>query len=286
MSNTFPIQEVSKLVGLPEARIRAMVKAGVCAPSDDGNTLIFSFQDLVKLRAARALFDSDLPNTRLQRVLKAVTGRVPQGGLSKVKLSVEGKHVLVEEEGAAWVAESGQLLLFAGRAPPVEAQPPRPGPPLSLADRRARKQKDRQRDQQEEAMGLFEQALAMEHEDIVGAVDAYQRALELHPGFSDVFVNLGRIAHQAGRLMESVRLYEEALHLAPNDPVPHYNVALVREDLGHLGAARKLYERAIELDPRFADAHYNLALLHERTGNRARTLQHLTAYKRLVDGKA
>lgn len=49
--------------------------------------------------------------------------------------------------------------------------------------------------------------------------------------------------------------------------------------------AAVVYERAIELAPRFADALYNLASLCEEIGDDALAIQHLRAYRDVVEGR-
>ncbi|MEW5854306.1 MAG: tetratricopeptide repeat protein [Myxococcota bacterium] len=276
MTQTFPLAEVARILGVPAARVRALVDAGVCQPVVVGEKLEFTFQDLVKLRAAKGVQDAE-PSS-------------PRGPMPAVQpvtsLVSSGRKTTVQEVRTTW-SESGQGLLFGGDdvvtgKDAVEDV----GEALSLVERRALKQAEHAQEQREEALGLFEQALAMETEDPAGAVDAYRRALELDPNLSDVYVNLGRMAHQAGRVADAVKLYEKALSITEDDPVAHYNVALALEDRRNVAAAVTHYQRAVELDPRFGDAHYNLARLYERTGQRGKALQHLLICKRLQDGKA
>jgi tetratricopeptide (TPR) repeat protein len=133
------------------------------------------------------------------------------------------------------------------------------------------------------ARAEFERALDLEDVDPAAAVEAYRRAVELEPQLADAWVNLGRLAHEAGRAREAVQLYERALEASPDDPVIHYNLALALEDVRGAAAAALHYEKALALDPDFADAHYNLAGLCEQLGRDAAALRHYHAYKKLTD---
>ena len=133
-----------------------------------------------------------------------------------------------------------------------------------------------------EAAREFERALELEDADPLAACTAYGRALELDPDLVDAYVNLGRIAHEAGRGLEAIRLYELALERTPEDPVLHFNLALAVDDARGPAAAARHYERALELAPDFADAHYNFAALCEKLDRPRDALRHYSAYKRLT----
>ena len=133
------------------------------------------------------------------------------------------------------------------------------------------------------ASGEFARALDLEDHDPSEARAAYQRALELDPGLVDAYVNLGRLAHEAGEAKASTRLYEQALVRSSLDPVIHFNLALALEDSQGPQEAARHYELAIAIDPNFSDAHFNLANLYEALGRPQDALRHYSAYKRLTE---
>ena len=95
-------------------------------------------------------------------------------------------------------------------------------------------------------------------------------------------MNLGRLAHEAGRGAEAAQLYGLALERTPDDPIVHFNLALALEDCEGATAAAEEYELALSIDADFADAHYNLAGLCEQLGRGADAIRHYHAYKRLT----
>ena len=70
-----------------------------------------------------------------------------------------------------------------------------------------------------------------------------------------------------------------------DDAITWFNIGVASQDLGDGDAAIRAYERALELSPRFSDARYNLASLHEERGDVSLALQHLRAYKDLIEGR-
>jgi tetratricopeptide (TPR) repeat protein len=265
--------EVSRILALREARVRELVRAGLCRPARSGRGYAFSFRDLVVLRAAKELMERHVPAARVRRALAALAAELPPDRpLSGLRIFADGREVAVRDGAATWQPATGQIVLdfavddLAARVADLERAPAEPG-----ADgARAR--------------AAFERALALEDADPGAARSAYREALVLDPGLVDAHVNLGRLAHEAGDPAEAARLYHLALERSPEEPIVHFNLALALEDLRSNEAALAHYQRALALDPDFADAHYNLAGLCEQLGREAEALRHYHAYKKLTEG--
>ncbi len=275
MSRNLSTAAVSRVLGMKEQRIRALVRSGLCRPARQGRSYAFSFQDLVVLRAAHGLMEQSVPAGRVKRALAALVEQLPDDrGLSGLRVFAAGDHVAVRDGGSAWHAETGQTLLnfdVDELAERVEDIRKSERPALALVE-----------DHGVLAQREFERAIELEAYDPATACDAYSRALALDPDLVDAYVNLGRIAQSVGDSREAARLYHEALERSPADPIIHFNLALALEDTRGAGAAAAHYERAIELDPEFADAHYNLAGLCEQLGRKTDAVRHYHAYKRLT----
>jgi tetratricopeptide (TPR) repeat protein len=276
MPRQLSTRDVSRILGMPEGRIRELVRAGLCAPDRQGRRYAFTFQDVVVLRAAKGLIDAGVPPVRVRRALVALRAELlPDRPLSGVRVRADGRRVAVLDGGAAWEPDTGQTLLafdvddLAAEARALDAAvPQRSEPSLDEVEARA----------------SFEAAVSLDGIDDGRARALYRHAVERDPGLVDAWVNLGRLTHDAGDAREAVRLYQTALERDGSDPVIHFNHALALEDAKGPEAALGAYERALELDPEFADAHYNLAGLLEALGRPAEALGHYRDYKRLTDG--
>jgi tetratricopeptide (TPR) repeat protein len=133
---------------------------------------------------------------------------------------------------------------------------------------------------------------------LVEALEGFEEAARLLPGFSDVHATVGMIRLKLGKLAESEAAYKQALQIDPDDQTNYYNlgVCLLRESkydaaivalkrateldpqmepaLTNLGAAylgkdlngpaREVLDRAVREDPENPVAHYNLGLALER----------------------
>jgi excisionase family DNA binding protein len=269
--------EAARILGLRESRIRELVRAGVCRAQRHGRRYAFSFQELVVLRAAQALLAQNVPLARVRRALEALAQELPEGSpLSGLRIFAAGRRVAVRTDGTAWEPETGQTRLdfdlgeLARRV--AELRSPASEPAPGSDEPRARAQAE------------FELGLDLEDDDPAAACEAYGRALALDPDLVDAYVNLGRLAHEAGKASKAAELYHHALERSPEDPVIHFNLALALEDARGTGPAAAHYERALSLDPDFADAHYNLAGLCEKLGRKADALRHYREYKKLTEG--
>jgi tetratricopeptide (TPR) repeat protein len=271
--------DIARILRLPDTRVRALARAGLCQPLKRGGMYEFSFQDLVLLRAAHGLLRNSVPLRKVRRSLRELSRQLPADRpLSGVRIYADGKSVVVRDGNAAWQPDSGQAV-FTFK---VDDLAKKSGVLVQVAQRRGRVT-PRKREQGTSAMAWFERGLALEEVDVTAATTAYRRALERDPELSDAYINLGRLLHESGDTGEAMRLYAEAIKRAPDDPVAHYDMALALEDQGDPQAAKRYYHRALELEPDFADAHYNLGRLLDQLGQRAQALRHLLAYKRLTD---
>jgi len=77
--------------------------------------------------------------------------------------------------------------------------------------------------------------------------------------------------------------YKAAESIDREDATTYDNIGVASQDLGQLDDAATAYELAVELAPQFADARYNLAAVYEELGDKALAVQHLRAFKDILD---
>jgi Tfp pilus assembly protein PilF len=236
--------EVSRILGMSEARVRELVRAGLCQA----------------VRRGRGSLAAQLPADR---------------SLSGLRIYADGQQVAVRDGDTAWHPETGQTVLDFGVrdiAASVERDRSRRATPAASPQ-----------DGPEQARAEFERALELEEVDLNAAREAYQRALLFDAGHADACVNLGRLVHEAGDAKRAAELYARALERSEDDPIVHFNLGLALEDSQGPEEAARHYRRALELAPDFADAHFNLAKLCEQLERPMDALRHYSAYKRLTE---
>jgi tetratricopeptide (TPR) repeat protein len=271
----YTAKDVSKLLGLTVAQVRAFARDGFLTPSRGRRRdLRFSFQDLVILRAAKGLVSARIPTRRIRRALKKLRLDLPRGrSLAELRIVAEGDRILVSDGSTAWNPDSGQVSIdfavvdLATRAAPIARR-------TAQAARLAEGDFD--------ADGWYELGIELEAVAPVEARDAYRRALELNAHHADAHVNLGRLLHEQGLAEEAERHYRQALRESPDHATAAFNLAIALEDLDRPIDAIEAYRAALATDPGLADAHYNVARLYAELGKKAAAVRHLSLYRRLA----
>jgi tetratricopeptide (TPR) repeat protein len=101
--------------------------------------------------------------------------------------------------------------------------------------------------------------------DVDGAIAAYQKALVHNPVNGRVYLSLGRIYYsEKGLYYESVTAYKKAIDLDPDSVDARMGLGDVYEEKGLYKEAIDEYKRVIDLDSKHTGALYNLALVYEK----------------------
>jgi len=271
----YTARDVARLLGLTLAQVRAFTRDGFLTPGrGPRGEPLFSFQDLVILRAAKGLVAARIPTLRIRRALRRLKAQLPRGrSLAELRIAAEGERIVVTDGERTWSPESGQIHLdFAVSDLATKAAP--------VARRTARAAQAVEEDL--DATDWYELGLELEAVAPSEARDAYRRALELDAHHADAHVNLGRLLHAQGMVAEAEQHYRLALRDSPQHATAAFNLGIAFEDMGRIPDAIEAYRMAIAADPRLADAHFNVARLYEKVGKKAAALRHLSSYKRLT----
>ncbi len=270
---SYSVREVSALLGLSPAQIRAYAEKGFLQPErGPRGEMQFGFHDLVLLRTASELSAANISPRKVQRVLERLREQLPSGrSLTAVRITADGDRVIVRDGESVWNPESGQSLFDFSVADLAAKTAP-------LVHRAAREA----REQETTAEQWFELACELEMSSIDEAKDAYERALHADPRHSDAHVNLGRLLHEQGATAAAEAHYRAAVEADPEHETAAFNLGVALEDLDRIEDAAAAYATAIALDPDNADAHYNLAGIYEQRGDKQAALRHLKVYRALT----
>ncbi len=264
--------DVARMLGLKPAEVRRLARAGFVSPMRGRrNELRFSFQDLVLLRAAAGLVHARVPPSRVRRALRQLRAQLPDGRpLTGVRVAADGDRVVVQDGGARWRPETGQVLLefgvedLARKVAPIVRAAARARTPAPL-----------------DAEAWYRWGTDVEEADPEQARDAYRRALAVDPDHAGAHLNLGRLLHEAGSLHSAEYHYRRALDSPEHRALAAFNLGVALEDQDLADEALLAYARAIEADRSLADAHFNASRLLERLGRKTEALRHLAEYRRL-----
>jgi len=278
--NDYNVRDVERVLRLSRSTLRGLINSGFVKPSrGPRREFRFSFQDLIVLRAARALIDADVPRRRINKSLDELRRHLPLTmPLSGLSISAVGDRVVVREGNAHWQADDGQYVLGLdvkiedGLLRVIDHKSVVPAAaPTSLPQSLNSEDRD-----------WFEQGLELEETDPRAAIEAYEKAVHEDAGNVAAWTNWGRMLHELGDLKNAEKIYRRAVAECGADPVLMFNLGVLLEDAGRTHPAIEAYQSAIEADPTLADGHYNLARLYESIGRPQHAIRHFGQYRRLM----
>src|SRR5579863_8827703 len=107
------MRDVERFLQLPRSTLQSLVRLGFVRPARGSRRqYLFSFQDLIILRAARALMQANISHRRIRSSLGQLRERLPEAvPLSGLAICAVGDRVVVREGTNHWQADDGQYLL-------------------------------------------------------------------------------------------------------------------------------------------------------------------------------
>jgi tetratricopeptide (TPR) repeat protein len=275
---TYTFAGAAKILDIGESKLRYWAQTGFVGPSAKrAGKPVFTFQDLVSVKAAKELVDRGFKAVQIRKALDSVRASLPHVDrpLDRVRVAFDGDRLVVVDDGSAFET-SGQRVFDFGLAELRtsaqrigEVRPKTPVPEGEVAAKRT-------------AYDWFAEGTLRES---AGDADAdaraetcYQQALALDAGLAAAHTNLGSIAHRRGDATEARAAFELALALDPDQVEARFNLANLILESGDLELAVGEFRRVLQIAPDFADGHYNLAVALERLGGRAQARAHLEKY--------
>jgi tetratricopeptide (TPR) repeat protein len=270
VTDLFTRREVAKLLGVTETRLRSLDRAAIVSPSGQrGKLRVYTFQDLIALRATRELLEQRVRLKDVARAIGALRQALPRitRPLQELRIVGDGRRVVVRADEGSFEAITGQMVLDfqvqSLREDVVRVLRP------ETSEVRART-----------AYDLYVQASALDEDPATyaQAEELYERAIRLDPSLAIAYTNLGNIRFRRGDEAAAVDWYRRAIEVDTRQPEAHYNLGYVMLERGDARAATAYFEQALLGDPRFADAHFNLAMAWEQLGERGRARPHWRKY--------
>jgi tetratricopeptide (TPR) repeat protein len=284
---SYSVRDIERVLRLSRGTVRGLIDVGFVKPTRGARREYrFSFQDLIVLRAARALIQAKVSRRRIRSSLEDLRRHLPETlPLSGLSICAVGDRVVVREGKSHWQVDDGQYVLGLdvsiedGEMHVVERK--LETAPSAVAAAEAKDAADKEA-AENDADEWFEKGLQLESTDTRAAMDAYEHSVAVDPQNIAAWTNWGRLLHELGQTAEAERIYRRAVEQAGPDPLLMFNLGVLLEDLGRTGPALEAYQSAIGEDPTLADCHYNLARIYESLGKPQHAIRHLGQYRRLV----
>ncbi len=279
-STTYTFAAAAKILGVTESKLRYWAQVGFVGPSARrAGKLVYSFQDLVSVKAAKELTERGFKTAEIRKAIDGVRSALPHVDrpLERMRVAFDGAKLVVVDEGMAFEA-TGQKVFDFGLGDLARSGSPKPPPAAAVAllDHP---------DEGAAGRSAYEWFVEGTRAEMHGGADAeakaercYREALALDPGLAAARTNLGSLAYRRGEVSAAREAYEAALALDPDQPEARFNLANLVLENGDLELAVAELRRVLQAAPDFADAHYNLAVALERLGGRAAARVHLEQY--------
>ena len=275
----------ARILGVAESKLRYWSQSGFVGPSlRQGGRQVYSFQDLVSVRAAKELVDRGFQPAAIRKALEQVRSKLPSVDrpLDKLRVAWDGNVLALVEDGVTFEV-SGQRRFDFGLSDLAE----RAAEVLALAG--VTSAQDAPADQTAAPQGAydwFSSGLAKEAspDEATAAEQCYRKALESDPGLAGAHTNLGGLAFRRGDMSLARIEFEAALSLDPEQPEARYNLAAIFYQQGEVERAAAELRRVVQQSPWFSDAHYNLATALEKLGGKRQAADHLRRYLDLESG--
>lgn len=270
----YAANEAARVTGVTASRLRYWSKSGFLTPTgEEGKRRLYTFQDLIAIRAAKGLLDHGVSLQRVRSSIENLRSTLPRvtKPLVELRVQADGPSIVVRSSDSTFDASTGQLLIDFDVSD------------LHDAIVRELKLDSRAPALRRAAYDFYLEGCRLDEDEVTfdRAEEAYREAIDLDPSLASALTNLGNLRFRRGFPDEAESLYRRALELDAAQPEAFYNLGFLYFEKGELPMSIACFEQALAMDPAFADAHFNLAMAYEEIGKAAVAKPHWETYLQL-----
>lgn len=118
------------------------------------------------------------------------------------------------------------------------------------------------------------------------AIDQFQQALQIRPGYAETYYNLGNARLQQGRLDEAMAYFQQALQIRPDYADAHFNLGVALYRKGNVGEAMTHFQQALQIKPDDTEARLALGNALLQQGQTDEAMIHFQKAVQLEPGSA
>ena len=291
---TYSFGGAAKILDIAESKLRYWAQVGFVGPSGRrGGKPVFSFQDLVSVKAAKELVDRGFKAAEIRKAIEGVRATLPHldRPLDRMRVAFDGTRLVVVDDDTAF-EPSGQRVFDFGLAELADKVGYTPPPRTSR--RRARRRPpcrlpEPPRPDKAKGKATFTPARSAYDWFVEGTrAEGGGTTRAPRPATARRWRSIRGWRRRARTWAGSPTApatrsaardaFEAALALDPDQPEARFNLANLVLEAGDLELAVAEFRRVLQADPEFADAHFNLAVALERLGGRSQARAHLERY--------
>jgi len=280
----YSLGDVARILKVSPRRLRYWQKTQLVESAAPGELHEgYAFRDLVCLRTVVSLLEKGVPLQRIRRSLETLRDRELdlEDPVAALRLLDDASDRLVVRWDGRLEETGGQLLLeFASS----ESEQKQGGhSEVTLLAEATRSDALARSNPADDALEWFERGCDLDAEPASWdqAIEAYEKAIELAPDYSDAYCNLGAVRYNMGQRDAARRAFASCLVYDADHIEANFNLANVLEEQGEDELALAHYRRALTADPLYPDLHINLALLYEKLRRERHASEHWRRYLQL-----
>ena len=259
----YTIVQLSRILGVPDNRIRSWLRGGLIEPAKTINRLaLFDFHQVAGVRTICELVDAGFSPAKIRQGLARLRRLLPEveSPLSQVSAAEATSQMLVRLASGQLAEPSGQLHLDFDADEIDDA---------TLAFRLPRKSAD----------AWFDEALALEGaRKFQEAAAAYREAIALDANDPVLHFNFGNVLYQLGQPAAAAEEFRLAMRIDPSYVEAWNNLGNMHLELGEQEEALHAFRTALRLVPAYADAYYNLAAALSQMGRQEEARKNWQTY--------
>ena len=113
-----------------------------------------------------------------------------------------------------------------------------------------------------------------EKSDFNKAIQNYELAIELNPGFYEGFLSLGVVYFQQNELNKSISALKRAIDINPKSYKPYFILGEISTIKNNYDVAQIFYEKSINCNPDYAEAYLSLSKLYLMKGENEKAFEY------------
>ena len=119
--------------------------------------------------------------------------------------------------------------------------------------------------------------------DIKGAIQDYNKAIEINPEFSQTYNHRGIAKSKSGNIKGAIQDFNKAIEINPEYSPAYNNRGNIKYEIGDLAGAIRDYDAAIEIDPEFSQAYNNRGRAKHKLGDLDGAIKDYDKEKRILN---
>src|SRR4030095_3832082 len=110
-----------------------------------------------------------------------------------------------------------------------------------------------------------------ENKDFTGALNEYNKAVEISPDFAEAYYHRGRAYTELNDFSSAINEYTKTINLNPNHEKAYINRGFIYNETKEYSKAISDFQKGVEINPNSINGYYNMGVAYYGLGNKEKT---------------